>query len=149
MVKSKKERKIDRVNSRYAFLKRKKSLIMKLRERTKQKNSRVSLSLLLLFFRSAVTESRAQGDELTREYGAHLILHLFKVSTMVISFFERSKLSSLRERASFGVQFIFICGRGEFFLDVTLESFREGSRKSSRVQKKGKRSPGGVEGGGG
>jgi len=37
MVKSKKERKIDRVNSRYAFLKRKKSLIMKLRERTKQK----------------------------------------------------------------------------------------------------------------
>ena len=105
MVKSKKERKIDRVNSRYAFLKRKKSLIMKLRERTKQKNSRVSLSLFRIFFRSAVTESRAQGDELTREYGAHLILHLFKVST-IVSFFERSQLSSLRERASFGVQFI-------------------------------------------
>jgi len=48
MVKSKKERKIDRVNSRYAFLKRKKSLIMKLRERTKQKNSSVEESLIFV-----------------------------------------------------------------------------------------------------
>jgi len=49
MVKSKKERKIDRVNSRYAFLKRKKSLIMKLRERTKQKIEFLSLSLSFFF----------------------------------------------------------------------------------------------------
>jgi hypothetical protein len=139
MVKSKKERKIDRVNSRYAFLKRKKSLIMKLRERTKQKKSRVSLSLSFSF--SFVIESaRRRVDE--GIWRAPYSSPFFKVST-IVSFFERSLSLSLRFASARVLAFnLFICGRGEFFLDVTLESKERVRENFLASKRKGKEARG-------
>jgi hypothetical protein len=105
---------------------------MKLRERTKQKKSRVSLSLLLLFFRSVVTESRAQEDEF------HEGIWRAPYSSLFLSFHDSNiflrtlSLSSLRFARTQLLAFYLIFWRGDFFCIKRQETEREGQSTDSR-----------------